>query len=193
MRIRNECEICHTEYLAPIDIEWKYELNDFVYRSLIKHSGLPVLWTLGFLQDQHHTDSYWYLPEVDLFESAEDRELKNEIDTLCMLGGEFYAVEVKTSASIFLNKSGAIDKFLKVIGLLRPDVAMLSFQRYCKEGDNVADIKARLQEAAQYIRERLAPGTTLEILVAEDINEFSDFPYHLGWYGRRTRGSGAGN
>lgn len=190
MRIRNECEICHTEYLAPIDIEWKYELNDFVYRSLIKHSGLSVLWTLGFLQDQHPMDSYWYLPEVDLFESEEDPELKNEIDILCMLGAEFYALEVKTSASTFLNKSGAIDKFLKVIGLLHPDVAMLSFQRYCKEGEDVAGIKARLQEAAQYIRERLAPGTTLQILVAEDVKEFNDLPWHLGWYGHRTRQGG---
>jgi len=190
MRIRNECDICHTEYLAPIDIEWKYELNGFVYRSLIKHSGLPVLWTLGFLQDRHHTNSYWYLPEVDLYESDDNSELKNEIDILCMLDGKFYAVEVKASASIFLNKDGAIDKFLKVIGMLRPDVAMLSFERYGRKGNDVAAIKIKLQEAAKYIRVRLAPGTTLEILVAEDIGEFNDFPRDLGWYGRRTRESG---
>ena len=191
MRIRNECVICHTEYLAPIDIEWKYELNDFVHRSLIKHSGLPVLWTLGFLQDRYRTDSYWYLPEVDLYESDGNLELKNEIDILCMLEGKFYVVEVKKSASIFINKPGEIDKYLKVIGMLRPDVAMLSFERYSMEENNVADIKSKLQEAAQSIRESLAPGTTLEIIVAEDINEFNDFPRDLGWYGCRTMESGA--
>jgi len=51
MKIKNSCEICNTEYFAPIDLEWTYQLNEFVYRSLIKHTGLTVLWTLGFLQD----------------------------------------------------------------------------------------------------------------------------------------------
>jgi hypothetical protein len=190
MRIRNECDICRTEYLAPIDIKWKYELNEFVHRSLIKHSGLPVLWTLGFLRDRYSTDSYWYLPEVDLYESVDNPELKNEIDILCMLEGKFYAVEVKKSASLFL-KPGAIDKYLKVIDMLRPDVAMLSFERYSMEENDIADIKSRLQEAAQCISESLAPGTTLEIFVAEDIKEFNDFPHDLGWYGSRTMKSGA--
>jgi hypothetical protein len=186
MRIRNECDICQTEYLAPIDIEWKYELNDFVHRSLVKHSGLPVLWTLGFLQDRFHMDSYWYLPEVDLYESDQNSDLKNEMDILCMLGGRFYAIEVKTSASIFVNKPGAIDKFLKVIGMLRPDVAMLSFERYSREPEDIAGIKKKLQEAVVSIRERLVPGVDLQILVAEDIEEFSDFPRDLGWRGGRT-------
>ena len=186
MRIRNECDICRTEYLAPIDIEWKYELNDFVYRSLSKHSGLPVLWTLGFLHDQNYGDNYWYLPEVDLFESDDNPDLKNEIDILCMLDGKFYAVEVKKSASIFLNKPDAIDKYLKVINMLRPDVAMLSFERYSMKENDIADIKSKLQDAEQSIRESLVPGITLEILVAEDINRFNDSSHDLGWYGHRT-------
>jgi hypothetical protein len=187
MRIRNECDICHTEYLASIDIEWKYELNDFVYRSLFKHFGLPVLWTLGFLQDQVHS-SYWYLPEVDLYEN-DDNSLKNEIDILCMLNYKFYAVEVKKSASVFLGKPGAIEKFVKVIELLRPDVAMLSFERYGKEGDDVADIKAKLEQAKQLIQGRLTPGIMLEVLVAAEISEFNEFPRDLGWYGSRMRES----
>ena len=48
MKIRNDCEICSTDYLAPIDLEWTYQLNEFVFRSLVIHTGLPVLWTLGF-------------------------------------------------------------------------------------------------------------------------------------------------
>jgi hypothetical protein len=43
MKIKSKCDICVTEYLAPIDIEWKYELNDFVDSSIQKHSGVPVL------------------------------------------------------------------------------------------------------------------------------------------------------
>lgn len=186
MKIKNDCDICATEYLAPIDIEWKYELNDFIYRSLQKHSGLPVLWTLGFLQDRLHSGAFWYLPEVDLYERDNDPESKNEIDILCMLDGAFYAVEAKRSASTFLNKTGAIDKFVKVIGLLRPDVALLAFERYCAEGEDVQAMKARLAEAARVIRERIGPWTKLEILVAQDVAGFNDFPADLGWHGRRV-------
>jgi hypothetical protein len=187
MKIKNECDICATEHFAPIDIEWQYELNDFVYRSLQKHSGLPVLWTLGFLQDQLHTGAFWYLPEVDLYERDDDLESKNEIDILCMLDGAFHAVEVKLSASIFLNKVTALDKFVKVIGLLRPDVALLAFERYCAEGEDVEATKAKLAEAAKIIRERIAPWSKLEILVAQDVAGFNEFSADLGWYGSRIR------
>jgi rubredoxin len=187
MKIKNECDICATEYFAPIDIEWRYELNDFVYRSLQKHSGLPVLWTLGFLQDRLHTGSFWYLPEVDLYESDSDPENKNEIDILCMLDGAFHAVEVKLSASTFLNKAGSLDKFLNIIGLLRPDVALLAFEKYCAQGEDVEAMKTRLAEAASVIRKQIGPWTKLEILVAQDVAGFNDFSADLGWYGRRVR------
>lgn len=187
MKIKNECDICATEYFAPIDIEWQYELNDFVYRSLQRHSGLPVLWTLGFLQDRLHTGAFWYLPEVDLYERDDDPQSKNEIDILCMLDGAFHAVEAKLSASIFLNKAEALDKFVKMIGLLRPDVALLAFERYCAEGEDAQATKARLAEAARVIRERIGPWTKLEILVAQDVEGFNDFSADLGWYGRRVR------
>lgn len=186
MKIKNECDICATEYLAQIDIDWKYELNEFVYRSLQKHSGLPVLWTLGFLQDRLHTGAFWYLPEVDLYE-RDDPQSKNEIDVLCMLNGAFCAIEVKRSASVILNKAGAIDKFVKVIGLLRPDVALLAFERYCAEGEDVKMTKARLAEASEGIRKRIAPGTKLEIHVMQNVAGFDDFPADLGWCGRRVR------
>ena len=176
MKIRNECDICATEYLAPIDIEWKYELNDFVYRSLQKHSGLPVLWTLGFLQDRLHTGACWYLPEVDLYERDDDPECKNEIDILCMLDGVFYAVEVKRTASIFLNEAKARDKFAKIIGLLRPDIALLAFERHCAEGEDVQATKARLAEAASVIRERIGPWTKLEILLPRTFQASMIFP-----------------
>lgn len=185
MKIKNECDICATEYLAPIDIEWKYELNDFVYRSLQKHHGLPVLWTLGLLQDRLHTGDFWYLPEVDLYE-RNDSQSKNEIDILCMLNGAFYAVETKRSASLVLNKAGALDKFVKVIGLLRPDVALLAFERYCAEGEDAQAMKERLAEAAKVTSDRIGPWTKLEIIVAEDVEGFNDFSADIGWHGRRV-------
>jgi hypothetical protein len=187
MKIKNECDICATDYLTPIDVEWHYELNDFVYRSLQKHSGLSVLWTLGFLQDSTLTGAFWYLPEVDLFERDNDPQGKNEIDILCMLNGAFYAVEAKLSASIFLNNEGGREKFLKVIEKLRPDVALLAFMRYCTEKKDVETTKKKLAEIARGLRERIGPWTELKILVAQDVAGFDDFPADLGWYGPRAR------
>ena len=76
---------------------------------------------------------------------------------------------------------------MKVIGLLRPDVALLAFERYCAEEDDVEAMKARLAEAASGIRERIGPWTKLEILVAQDVEGFNDFPADIGWHGRRVR------
>jgi hypothetical protein len=186
MKLKNECNICATEYLASLEIEWGYELSDFVYRSLEKHTGLPVLWALGTLQDRMTRGAFWYLPEVDLYESDEDLSKRNEIDILCMVDGEFNAVEVKRSASMFLNKDGAQDKFVNVVGLLRPDIALLAFEQYCSEGEDANAIRARLTEAASQIRERIGPWTKLKVLVAQDDPSFNEFPADLGWHGSRV-------
>jgi hypothetical protein len=186
MRIRNECDICATDYLAPLEIEWKYELSDFVYRSLHRHSGLPVLWTLGSLQDRISRGAFWYLPEVDLYERDDEPNNKNEIDILSVLDGKFYAVEAKRSASTFLNGEGAADKFVRVIGLLRPDVALLAFERYCVESNGVDAMKARLAEVASQLQVQIGPWTKLEVLVAQDDPSFSEFPIDLGWHGPRV-------
>jgi len=186
MRIKNECAICSTTFHAPIDIEWAYELNAFVHRSLKLNGGLPVMWTLGHLLDRSSSRSFWFLPEVDLFPEVDSLE-KNEIDSLCIEGGKFYAVEVKRSVTTFLNAPGGIEKFCMIISRLRPDVAMLSFERYTNDGVDGMLAKQRLADAVAVIRERIAPWTQLEILVAEDVGGFDDVPYDLGWGGSRVR------
>ena len=187
MRIKNSCDICATEYFAQIDIKWKYELNDFVYRSLEKHSGLPVLWALGFLQDRMHGGSFWYLPEVDLYDNHDDKESKNEIDILAVLDGVFYAVEAKRNASSFLNKIGNVEKFVNIVELLRPDIALLAFEGYCREKENLEEIKAKLAETSKCISDRIGPWTKLEILIASEVQGYDDFPPDLGWSGQRIR------
>ena len=187
MKIRDSCEICTREYFAPIDLEWTYQLNDFVYRSLITHAGLPVLWTLGFLQDHLVTGSFWYLPEVDLYEKYDDPEKKNEIDILCMLGGKFYAGEVKLSASLFVNRSGEIDNFVKKINMIQPDVAMLSFERYSERAEDVETVKASLKNVSEELRKRIGSHIELNTIVAHDVQGFNEHPPDLGVFGKRTR------
>jgi hypothetical protein len=187
MKIKNSCDICKTEYFAPFDINWKYELNDFVYRSLEKHSGLPVLWTLGFLQERIQGRSFWYLPEVDLYHSDEDKENKNEIDILAVLDGVFYAVEAKRNASVFLNKTGNVEKFINMVKLLRPDIALLSFEGYCRKEEDLDETKTKLAEISEYINASISPWSKLEIVIASEIESYDTFPTDLGWSGQRVR------
>lgn len=187
IKIRNNCEICSHEYFAPVDLEWTYQLNDFVYRSLIKHTGLPVLWTLGFLQDgSSPSGSFWYLPEVDLYETYDDVEKKHEIDILCVLNGDFYAIEVKLSVFLFINKPGGVDNFVKKINLIQPDIAMLAFEQYCESEKDLAATKASLTKVSDEIGKRLGPHIKLKTIVACDVPEFNDHPAELGHFGRRT-------
>ncbi len=186
MKIKNSCEICSRKYLAPIDLEWTYQLNDFVYRSLTKHNGLTVLWALGFMQERLTTGSFWYLPEVDLYEKYDDPANKNEMDILCVLDGKFYAAEVKLSASLFINKPEEVDNFVKETNLIQPDIAMLAFERYCELEDDVEVTKASLIKVSDDIRKRIDSYIELKIIVAYDVQGFNDHPADLGCYGRRT-------
>jgi hypothetical protein len=186
MMIRNTCGICNTVYFAPIDLEWTYQLNEFVYRSLVKHTGLPVLWTLGFLQDQSRRHSFWYLPEVDLYKDHNQPDEKSEIDILCMSEGKFYAVEVKLSASQLVNSSKEVKDFIEKVGFIQPDVAMLSFERYCDREEDVEGIRNALSERVDQIKRSIGSGTEVRVLVASDLREFIEHPAELGHFGRRT-------
>lgn len=186
MKITNLCEICATEYLAPIDLQWTYQLNEFVYRSLIKHTGLPVLWTLGYLHDCYTMKSFWYLPEIDLYKKHDGHKKKHEIDIFCMLDGKFYAIEVKLSASLFLNKREEVDNFVEKINILQPDIAMLSFERYCEKEEDIGTVKDSLKKVSAELRKRIDPNIELKTIVAHDVQGFNEHPSELGWFGRRT-------
>ena len=187
MKIKNLCEICSSEYFAPIDLKWTYQLNDFVHRSLIRHNGLSVLWAIGFLQDRPGIDSFWYMPEVDLYEDDNLKE-KNEIDVLCIIDGKFHAIEVKNSVSLLVNKPNEIENFIRKINLIKPDVAMLIFERYCspkKDGD-IRDMKSSLAKAIETIKEGFTPKIELKTIIAQDEKAYKDFPDDLGVFGKRT-------
>ncbi len=182
MKKKNICEICARIYFAPIDIEWKYKLNNFIYNSLVTHNGLTVLWALNNFQDRGIRNSFYYLPEVDLFLKKDSSEPKNEIDILCVVEGKFYATEVEKSASSFTSKTDEINKFIKKINLIRPDVALLVFEQYCKEGENAEPIKEELKKVVADISKNVGNYIKVEIVVASDYSEFSEYPVDLRYY-----------
>ncbi len=182
MKKENICEICNRTYFAPINIEWKYKLNDFIYRSLCEHNGLTVLWALNKFQDRSALNSFYYLPEVDLFLKEDSNEPKNEIDILCVLDGKYYATEVKKSANSFTSKPDEIDNFIEKIKLIKPDIALLVFEQYCEEGDDAEPTKEKLKKMVTYVSENVGNYIRVEAVVASDYPEFSEYPVDLGYY-----------
>lgn len=182
MKKKNECEICVKSYFAPINIAWKYKLNNFIFNSLVSRNGLTVLWALNNFQDRGIQNSFYYLPEVDLFLDRDSSESKNEIDILCVVEGKFYATEVEKSASSFIGKSDEIKKFIKKINLIRPDVALLVFEQYCKEGENTDPIKKELKKVVADIYKNVSNYIKVEIVVASDYPEFNEYPLDIGYY-----------
>jgi hypothetical protein len=180
----NSCMICEKTHFAPIDIEWKYKLNDFIYRSLCEHNGLTVLWALGQLHGRSYANSFYYLPEIDLF--LDYKKKTHEIDLLCVIGGIFYAVEVKRSVIGFIDKDGEVTKFIQKINMIRPDVALLVFEQYCESEDEVERIKKELKKILQYISDKVSTRVKVQTLVASDSPEFRDYPDDLGYYGKRV-------
>ena len=137
------------------------------------------------MQDRFTTGSFWYLPEVDLYEKHDDPE-KNEMDIFCVLDGKFYATEVKLSASLLINIPEKVDNFVKEINLIQPDIAMLAFERYCEPEEDVEATKVALIKVSDDIRKRIDPYIELKIIVAHDVQGFNDHPADLGWFGSRT-------
>ena len=182
----NNCEICDKEYFAPIDIEWKYKLNDFIYRSMRTHTGLPVLWALDYLKEKTMNNSFYYLPEVDLFPDHDNSEKKHEIDILCMLDGRFYTVEVKLCATGFTKKPDEIEKFIKKMLLIRPDVALLAFEKYCDLEADLVSAMEELKNVIKDISQKVGQRIKIETVVATDFEEFNEFPVDLGCWGPRV-------
>lgn len=181
----NNCEICYTEYFAPIDIEWKYKLNDFVYKSLCERNGLTVLWALGYLHERAH-NSFYYIPEVDLFYESDNPKNKNEVDILCLVDGKFYAAEVEMSAISFTKKPDEIEKFIKKVSLLRPDIALLAFEQYCAPAADEESAKKDLKVVVEDISQKIGRQIKIETVVASNFEEFNEFPVDLGYWEKRV-------
>lgn len=133
LKKKNSCSVCELEYFSPIDLEWRFKINSFVSDALCERHGLPVLWALGWLHKNCHRGSFYYLPEVDLFQDANHPGEREEIDILCVKEGLFCAIEVKKSATQLTRKPEEVDKFIQKIKILQPDVALLIFEDWSEE------------------------------------------------------------
>ena len=103
-----------------------------------------------------------------------------------MMDGKFYAVEAKLSATGFTKKADEIDKFIKKISLIRPDVAALAFEQYCDSEAELDSSKAYLKKVVEDISQKVGQHIKIETVIASDFKEFNEFPVDLGYWGKRV-------
>lgn len=103
-----------------------------------------------------------------------------------MMDGKFYAVEAKLSATGFTKKADEIDKFIKKISLIRPDVALLAFEQYCDSEADAESAKKDLKGVVADISQKIEEQIKIETVVASDFEEFTEFPVDLGYLGKRV-------
>jgi hypothetical protein len=119
-----ECEGCGTSFdLAP-ETSWLYRLNSLVESGVRQHGLVPVLLTLGELQDEARS-SFIYSPSLDLHKKIK-RGYKHlgDLDIVCIQDGKFIIGEIKQSSSLF-KKTHFEDAF-KIAKQIKPNVVLFS-------------------------------------------------------------------
>ncbi len=191
----NKCNICSKEDDLPIDFDWTFKVNDFVKTSLHENNGMSVLWALGYMQNCYHYSirdvtserkySFYYMPEVDLFTSLDNKKNDHEIDLLCMVKGKFHAIEVKKNAFGFACKEREIHKYIQIVRCISPDVALLMFEDYHDDESMHSEVKNQLAVAMSKVRENISSDIEVKSIVRSEVRRDTDPHDLLGWFGKR--------
>ena len=133
-------------------------------------------------------ESFYFLPEVDLYTETPAGDVKEEIDILCVIEGKFCAVEVKKTATQLTKKPEAIEKFIRKIKTLRPDIAILSFESLSDEPNDFIEVRGSLNKIAAQVKAQSGISKLqLQIFVADEIDDFRKSSNEIGIDGPRCR------
>ncbi len=83
------------------------------------------VWILGSLL-RKDPDTFYYLPQTDIFYGDQNKDNKNEIDFICVFNGRLIVGESKRSSSGFTVD--IINNLLKIAQHIRADIVMLAYE-----------------------------------------------------------------
>lgn len=174
--LKNICDICENSHTILIDegFSWEFLLNKFVHKVLFEHSGLPVLWSLNYIQNLSKKNSFLYLPEVNIYYDIKNPNQLNEIDLIGVYDGIFFIGEAKRSADYFLLKDREVDKFMELVENILPDQAFLIFDKYTEDESNIEKTKSNLESFKERFRTKFK-NINLKIVMYDDFINMS-FP-----------------
>ncbi len=143
----SKCEICeHERQIDVKNLAWEFRLNQRIGNALYKESVISELWTLGKLQDEAR-ESFYYIPQSELYRNHEDKECDKEIDIVCIQDGNYIIGESKYSASGF--NDGVIEKLIDLAKETKPDSVILS---YINEDSDISAQAKKICDAGFKIR-----------------------------------------
>jgi len=185
----NSCEVCQTSHDIPIgmDFKWSYAVNMFVFNSLYRNSSLMVLWALAKIQSNHRSNSFLYMPEVDIFYDYFDKANKNEVDLIGIVDGSFFIGEAKRSAEYFLFDTSEKDKYIKLIEHLNPDIAILVFEILSESAEKAKSVSEGLEFWKKDFKKRFGDSIELRIMIATEYPSFSEYSDSFAGGGEKVR------
>ena len=124
MKQKPECKGCGTSFNLKPESSWLYRLNSLVESGVRQHGLVPVLLTLGELQDEARS-SFIYSPSLDLFKRVKKSYTHlGDLDIVCVQDGQFIIGEIKQSSSLF--KKTHFEEALKIAKQIKPNVLLFS-------------------------------------------------------------------
>ncbi|HCC3146348.1 TPA: hypothetical protein JD772_002681, partial [Legionella pneumophila] len=180
LKFENTCTVCGEIYHVPYSIEWRFQIDAMIINALHRNNGLTVLWMIGYISTQDcRVSSFYYMPEVDLFNSYKDKERSAEIDLICVVDGLLYIGEAKQTAALFLkkkkDKKDEEAKFIEIIKKIKPDVALLAFERYSDLEEDTDKVRTKLIASIERMK-KICGDVDIRYIVAEEVDEgFNEF------------------
>lgn len=121
---KSECRGCGHVFNVSPEEPWLYRLNSLVQDGVSQHGLVPVLLTLGQLEDDAQS-SFIYSPSLDLYKRSKksDKHL-GDLDIVCIQDGKFIMGEIKQSSSLF--KKSHFDEALVFAKKIKPATLLFS-------------------------------------------------------------------
>jgi len=86
----------------------------------------------------------------------------------------------------FIEKPEETSKFIDKIKLIRPDIALLVFEKYCESETEMEHTKIALNKILAGVAKSVEPRIAVTTSFASNYKRFNDNPVDLGFQGKRV-------
>ncbi|HBN5894924.1 TPA: hypothetical protein ACKQDY_000949 [Serratia marcescens] len=187
LKLVNECDVCATEYITPIDMTWRYAFTPFVLRCLVEHNGLSVVAAVSLLLSESKSKQSVYFPEVNLHSSFDKNDYQ-EIDIVAVIDGDLVISEVKGSAASFIESKNDQSKFEEKVLRIEPDVAYLIFESVCKDAAQKEVFSQALRTLSKELNIKFQGCSLIKVIVMDELHGYDSYEDLIGYQSGRTNG-----
>lgn len=172
------CKGCLEDFPFPIEPKFAYKLNDLIKNNIFRPDGsrdgnLTVIRTLVSIQQQGSHQSFFYSPQLELYDSYHSNDPCAELDIICLSDGQLVIGEAKHDSRGFFEKNSrgenSLDILVEVSKAIRPDKILLSCY---------ADNNDKLQKARKYLEGKFYQYDFAPVIETLPLHTPDDF--HLG-------------